>query len=84
MPLKAAGIDAYVEWYMANRGFLSVGLYYKDLRDVLFNSTTVFTDTSFDEPGFERSTYNFNTTLKHHFFKISIANPVFTIPSNAA
>ncbi|MEO0058224.1 MAG: hypothetical protein RIT17_1700 [Pseudomonadota bacterium] len=62
-PEKAVGIDAYLEWYMANRGFLSVGVYYKDLRDVLFNSTTVFTDTSFDEPGLERSTYNFNTTI---------------------
>lgn len=63
VPEKAIGVDAYFEWYMANRGFLSIGAYYKDVRDVLFDSTTVFENTSFDEPGFPRSTYDFNTTI---------------------
>lgn len=62
-PEKAVGVDAYFEWYMANRGFLSVGVYYKKIRDVLFDSTTVFNNTSFDAPGFQRSTYDFSTTL---------------------
>lgn len=63
VPEKAVGVDAYFEWYMANQGFLSVGVYYKKVRDVLFDSTTVFNDTSFDAPGFARSTYDFNTTI---------------------
>lgn len=63
VPEKAVGVDAYLEWYMANRGFLSVGVYYKKIRDVLFNSTTVFGNTDFDETGFQRSAYAFNTTI---------------------
>lgn len=63
VPEKAVGVDAYIEWYMANSGFLSVGVYYKKIRDVLFDSTTVFGNTAFDAPGFQRSAYNFNTTI---------------------
>ncbi|WP_439545819.1 TonB-dependent receptor [Sandarakinorhabdus sp.] len=62
-PEKAVGVDAYFEWYMANRGFFSVGVYYKKIRGVLFNSSEVFGTTELDEPGFARSTYEFNTTL---------------------
>lgn len=62
-PEKAVGVDAYFEWYMANSGFLSVGVYYKKVRDVLFDSTTVFNNTDFDTPAFQRSAYNFNTTI---------------------
>lgn len=63
VPEKAVGVDAYLEWYMANRGFLSVGVYYKKIRDVLFNFTQPFGNTDFDEPGFMRSGYDFSTTL---------------------
>lgn len=62
-PEKAVGVDAYFEWYMNNGGFLSVGLYYKKIRDVLFKFTQPFGNTDFDEPGFTRSGYDFNTTI---------------------
>ncbi len=63
-PEKAVGIDAYFEWYMSNRGFLSIGAYYKDVRDVLFNSSLPrFGSNVLNEPGFDRSDYQFNTTL---------------------
>ncbi|HEU4774918.1 MAG TPA: TonB-dependent receptor, partial [Lysobacter sp.] len=34
---KSIGLDAYFEWYMRPQGFFSAGVYYKDLRDVLFD-----------------------------------------------
>jgi TonB-dependent receptor len=62
-PEKAIGIDAYLEWYMNNRGFFSIGAYYKDLRDVLFNATTIFGSDVLNESGIDRSGYDFTTTL---------------------
>lgn len=63
-PEKAIGIDAYFEWYMANRGFLSVGVYYKDISGVLFNSSLPrFGSDVLNEAGFDRTEYQFNTTL---------------------
>lgn len=62
-PEKAVGVDAYFEWYMNNRGFLSVGAYYKSLRDVLFNSSQLFGSDALNESGLDRSGYDFNTTL---------------------
>jgi TonB-dependent receptor len=62
-PEKAIGVDAYFEWYMANRGFLSVGVYYKKIRDVLFNATSLFGSDQLNESGFDRSGYDFTTTL---------------------
>ncbi len=62
-PEKAIGIDAYFEWYMNNRGFLSVGVYYKDLRDILFSSSQLFGSDALNESGIDRSGYDFTTTL---------------------
>ncbi|MCL6249724.1 TonB-dependent receptor [Altererythrobacter sp. KTW20L] len=62
-PEKAIGVDAYFEWYMNNRGFFSIGAYYKDLRDVLFNATTTFDSDVLNEGGLDRSGYDFTTTL---------------------
>ena len=63
VPEKAAGVDAYVEWYMGNGGFLSAGVYYKKVRDVLFGFTQTFGNTDFDAPGLERSNYSFSSTV---------------------
>lgn len=62
-PEKAYGVDAYLEWYMANRGFFSIGAYYKEISGVLFNSSRLFASTALNEPGFDRAGYDFNTTL---------------------
>jgi TonB-dependent receptor len=79
-PEKAIGVDAYFEWYMANRGFLSVGVYYKKIRDVLFNSSTLFNSTDLDEPGFLRSGYDFNTTLNGGSGSLKGVEIAFTQP----
>lgn len=62
-PEKARGVDLYYEWYMPSRGFFSIGLFYKDLSDVLFDiEYPQFGITDFDVPGFPRSTYLYETT----------------------
>jgi TonB-dependent receptor len=62
-PEKARGVDLYYEWYMPSRGFFSVGVYYKDLEDVLFDvEFPQFGITDFDQPGLQRSSYIYRTT----------------------
>lgn len=60
-PEKAIGVDGYFEWYMQPRGFFSVGVYYKDLRDVLFNQSGVFGRDILNSGGIDRSGYTLNT-----------------------
>lgn len=63
-PEKAFGVDAYVEWYMASRGFLSVGVYYKKIRDVLFDSELPqFGSPILNSDGIDRSVYRYLTTI---------------------
>lgn len=62
-PEKAKGIDLYYEWYMPSRGFFSVGVFYKDLKDVLFDiEYDQFGITTFDTSELKRSTYAYTTT----------------------
>lgn len=61
-PEKAKGIDLYYEWYLPSRGFFSVGAFYKDISDVLFDiEMDQFRRTDFDVPGLQRSTYRYET-----------------------
>lgn len=61
-PEKARGIDVYYEWYMPSRGFFSLGAFYKDIRDVLFDiEYDQFGLTHFDTPELKRSTYRYST-----------------------
>jgi hypothetical protein len=56
-PEKQMGIDAYVEWYMTPSGFLSAGVFYKDISDVLVKRSSVFGLTELNLPGLDRSGY---------------------------
>ena len=61
-PEKSVGVDAYFEWYMRPQGFFSAGLYYKDLRDVLFDvEIPAFGSDILDTPALDRSTYTYYT-----------------------
>jgi TonB-dependent receptor len=60
-PEKQVGLDAYVEWYMAPEGFVSAGLFYKDIKDVLMKQTSTFGLTNFDTSTDVRSTYAFTS-----------------------
>jgi TonB-dependent receptor len=62
-PEKAVGIDAYLEWYMSNGGFVSIGAYYKALDDVLFSvQSPRFGSNVLNQDGIDRSGYSYTTT----------------------
>jgi TonB-dependent receptor len=62
-PEKASGVDAYLEWYLPEGGFFSVGAYYKTLDDVLFSiQRPRFGSDVLNQPGIDRSGYRYTTT----------------------
>jgi TonB-dependent receptor len=62
-PEKASGVDAYLEWYLPEGGFVSVGAYYKALDDVLFTvQRPRFGSDVLNQPGIDRSGYSYRTT----------------------
>ncbi len=60
-PEKAKGIDAYVEYYTAPRGFLSFGVFYKHLSGVLFDTARTFGSDLLNSDGVDRSQYAYST-----------------------
>jgi len=61
-PEKAYGADAYFEWYLPPRGIFQVGLFHKEVSDVLFNSTTQLGSVVFPD-GVDRSDYTLFTIV---------------------
>ena len=59
-PEKAYGFDAYFEWYVRPQGYLSVGLFYKNIRDVLYRQSRSFASNALDTNGVDRSAYLFS------------------------
>ncbi|MEG8051855.1 TonB-dependent receptor [Sphingomonas aurantiaca] len=62
-PEKAKGVDLYVEYYTMPRGFLSIGAYYKDVSDVLFDTRQTYGLTTLNSGGVNRSEYLFSTIV---------------------
>jgi TonB-dependent receptor len=60
-PERAYGVDAYFEWYVQPQGYISVGLFYKHIEDVLFDQTRTFNSDALDSGGVDRSQYLFTT-----------------------
>ncbi|WP_375404458.1 TonB-dependent receptor [uncultured Sphingomonas sp.] len=60
-PEKARGVDLYVEYYTMPRGFLSIGIFYKDVKDVLFSTTSTFGRDILNGNGVDRSQYVYST-----------------------
>ncbi|WP_336964989.1 TonB-dependent receptor [Sphingobium aquiterrae] len=61
-PERAKGVDAYFEWYMPSRGFFSVGAYYKDLQDILYDvELPTFGLDVLNSGTVDRSDYKFQT-----------------------
>ena len=58
-PEKQIGLDAYLEWYMTPTGYLSAGVFYKDISDVLVQTSNQFTLDTLDRPGLDRSSYTY-------------------------
>ncbi len=61
-PEKQKGFDAYLEHYGANGGYLSAGLFYKDIEDVLFTQAGAFGSAILNTGTTDRSGYTLTTT----------------------
>ncbi|MEJ7932840.1 TonB-dependent receptor [Sphingobium sp. AN558] len=59
-PERAYGVDAYFEWYLRPQGYLMAGLFYKKVKDVLYNSSRTFNSNILDSGGFNRSDYTYS------------------------
>lgn len=59
----AVGVDSSLEWYFADAALASVNFFQRKVDNVLFDSVTEVGDNRFDTPGFDRSGYDYNTTL---------------------
>lgn len=62
-PERAIGADASAEWYFAPSSLLSASAFYRDVKDVLFDSTSIVGDDRFNFNGVDRSGYTYTTTL---------------------
>jgi TonB-dependent receptor len=60
-PERAYGVDGYFEWYVRPQGFVSVGVFYKKVKDVLFDDTRTFGLDVLNSGGVDRSQYAFST-----------------------
>jgi TonB-dependent receptor len=59
-PERAYGVDTYLEWYVRPQGFISVGVFYKRVEDVLFNTRRTFGSDALNFGGVDRSGYAFS------------------------
>ncbi|MES2862427.1 MAG: TonB-dependent receptor [Pseudomonadota bacterium] len=62
-PERAYGIDAYWEWYVQPQGFVSLGVFYKKVEDVLFSDSRVFASDVLNAGGVDRSGYRLSTLV---------------------
>ena len=60
MPERSWGVDSYLEWYIAPQGFMSIGAFYRDVRDVLYTDRRTFGSDSLNFGGVDRSDYIFS------------------------
>ena len=56
-PEKQIGFDSYVEYYMTPSRYMSAGVFYKKITDVLVQRSSLFGLDTLDLPGLDRSSY---------------------------
>ncbi|MCA0201624.1 MAG: TonB-dependent receptor [Proteobacteria bacterium] len=56
-PEKQMGVDAYLEWYISQTSYFSAGVFYKDIKDALVQTSRVFGLDTLDTPTLDRSGY---------------------------
>ena len=59
-PERAYGVDAYYEYYAQPQGYFMVGVFYKHLEDVLYNTESTFGSNALNFGNIDRSGYDFN------------------------
>ena len=60
---RAYGVDAYFEWYTQPQGLVSIGVFYKQVKDVLFDDSRTFGLDVLNTGGVDRSQYTLNTLV---------------------
>ncbi|MET3665203.1 TonB-dependent receptor [Caulobacter sp. 1776] len=60
-PERQVGLDTYLEWYAGRETFVSAGVFYKDLKDVLVQTSRTFGDTALNSNGVDRSGYAYSS-----------------------
>lgn len=70
-PEEAWGVDAAVEWYLPGAGLASVSAFYRKVDNVLFDSTAVIRDDTYDTAGRDRTGYRFTTARNGSDGKLS-------------
>lgn len=58
-PERSWGVDSYLEWYIVPQGFMSIGAFYRDVRDVLYTDRRTFNSDALNFGGLDRSGYIF-------------------------
>lgn len=59
-PERAYGVDAYFEWYVEPQGYLMAGVFYKEVKDVLYTQRRTFGSDALNSGGIDRSGYTFS------------------------
>lgn len=59
-PERAWGLDGYFEWYLRPQGYLMAGVFYKNVKDVLYRQSRTFGSDALNSGGIDRSSYIFS------------------------
>ena len=62
-PERAYGADLYFEWYTQPQGYISVGVFYKAIRNVLFNDSRTVGNDALNTSGVDRSQYTLSSLV---------------------
>jgi TonB-dependent receptor len=63
VPETAYGLDGSVEWYFGPASLLAASAFHREVKDVLFSSTQVVGDDSYNFDGVDRSQYLISATV---------------------
>ncbi len=56
-PERAWGLDGYFEWYLRPQGYLMAGVFYKNVKDVLYRQSRTFGSDALNSGGVDRSSF---------------------------
>lgn len=79
-PEKAYGVDLSAEWYFAPASLLAASFFHREVEDVLFDSSQIVGDDSYDFGGVDRSAYTLSTILNGNSGHLSGLEFVYTQP----
>ncbi len=59
-PERSWGLDGYLEWYIVPQGYMMAGIFYRNVRDVLYTERRTFGSNALNFGGVDRSDYVFS------------------------